>query len=131
MKKFFFIAFIFIINAAFLSIDNVTDNYDMPVDSETGKITYKEVIDEPGKPAELYDRAYAWAKKYFVNFSSTIKFRDKAAGIIKGNTRFKVQTTDKKGRKVYIKILRAPRDSWFRKGMELAVNESWIKEVRK
>ena len=100
MKKFFFIAFIFIINAAFLSIDKVTDNYDMPVDSETGKITYKEVIDEPGKPAELYDRAYAWAKKYFVNFSSTIKYRDKAAGIIKGNTRFKVQTTDKKGRKV-------------------------------
>jgi len=100
MKKYFFIAMVLSISTAFYVIDNVTDNYDMPVDSKTGKVTYKEVIDEPGKPAELYDRAYAWAKKYFVNISSTIKHRDKAAGLLKGTTRFKVQTTDKKGKKV-------------------------------
>ena len=100
MKKYFFIVMILFISSAFYIIDGITDNYDMPVDAKTGKITYKEVINEPGKSAELYDKAYAWAKKYFVNISSTIKHRDKAAGILKGNTRFKVQTTDKKGRKV-------------------------------
>lgn len=100
MKKYIFIAFALTLSTAFYVIDSEPNNYDMPVDSATGKITYKEVISEQGKPAELYDRAYTWAKKYFVNISSTIKHRDKAAGVLSGTTRFKVQTTDKKGNKV-------------------------------
>ncbi len=72
----------------------------MPIDSETGKITYIEVVAEKGSADELYERAYEWAKKYFVNISSTIKTRNKEAGLLEGNTRFKVYSTDKKGKQI-------------------------------
>lgn len=73
------------------------NTYNLPIDANTQKVTYKEVVSETGTKDELYDRAYEWAKHYFVNISSSVKVRDKEKGIIKGETRFKVSTLDKKG----------------------------------
>jgi len=100
MRKLIFLSIIIFALSSFDGIESITDNYGMPVDSATGKITYVDVVKETGKADELYDRAYAWAKKYFVNISSTIKKRDKEKGLLAGTTRFKVHTTDKKGRQV-------------------------------
>ena len=95
--KTFFIAGIFMLLISATS--STTDTYNMPVDAATGKITYKEVVEEKGTPQELFDRAYAWARKYFVNISSSVRTRDREKGILAGTTRFKVTTVDKKGRK--------------------------------
>jgi hypothetical protein len=86
--------------SSFTLIQSDQNTYDMPVDEKTGKITYTDVVKESGTSAELYDRAYAWAKKYFVNISSTIKKRSKSEGVLSGVTHFKVTSTDKKGKKV-------------------------------
>ena len=40
-----------------------TPNATMPVDPDTKLITYKEVVNTTGKPADLYIRAIAWVNK--------------------------------------------------------------------
>ncbi len=100
MKKAAFFALTVLAAFSFKAVDTQVDTYGMPIDSATGKITYVKVINETGKADELYDRAYAWAKKYFVNISSSIRHRDKANGLLSGITRFKVYGADKKGRKI-------------------------------
>ena len=97
MKNYIPIIIIVFLSLSFSVKDLLLDNYNMPVDEKTGKITYQQVINEQGKPDVLYDRAYAWAKKYFVNISSSVNVRNKEEGLISGATRFKVHNTDKKG----------------------------------
>lgn len=100
MNRTFFFLIITLIISAFAFPPQNKNTYNMPIDSETGKITYVEVVAEKGSADELYERAYEWAKKYFVNISSTIKTRNKEAGLLEGNTRFKVYSTDKKGKQI-------------------------------
>lgn len=100
MRKILTFLVLFVFVTSFNLPNQERNTYNMPIDTDTGKITYSKVVDEAGTSGELFDRAYDWAKKYFVNISSTIKTRDKENGILTGSTRFKVQSTDKKGRKV-------------------------------
>lgn len=100
MKKITTFLILTVLVMAFSIPQQERNTYNMPIDKETGKITYVEVVKEDGTTVELYDRAFLWAKKYFVNISSAIKTRDREAGLMSGTQRFKVQSTDKKGIKV-------------------------------
>jgi hypothetical protein len=53
---------------------------DMPIDENTKLVTYKKVVQMPGTSSVLYDRAYAWANKYYKNPVVVIKKADKTNG---------------------------------------------------
>ena len=82
MKNYIPIIIIVFLSLSFSVKDLLLDNYNMPVDEKTGKITYQQVINEQGKPDVLYDRAYAWAKKYFVNILHSTTFKKIIKNII-------------------------------------------------
>jgi hypothetical protein len=54
----------------------------MPVDPDTKKITYKEVVTVPGTPAELFNRAIEWINKEYKNPVDATKVRDQSSGVI-------------------------------------------------
>jgi hypothetical protein len=56
--------------------------FKMPVDSETKKISYKEVVTVTGTPAELFNRAIEWTNKQYKNPVDATKVRDQASGVI-------------------------------------------------
>lgn len=53
-----------------------------PIDDETGKVTYEEVVKEDGVSKEkLYDRAHQWFQSYFTNASGVIDKKEDGKGI--------------------------------------------------
>ena len=68
----------------------------LPVDPETKKILYKEVVDEPGNPAYLYDKAIGWFGYYFANPQTVYSTQDKVNGKIEGLGRMKIHYFDEK-----------------------------------
>ncbi len=55
---------------------------DMPIDENTKLVTYKRVVQMQASSGVLYDRAYAWANKYYKNPLVVIKKADKQNGIL-------------------------------------------------
>ncbi|RFP65932.1 DUF4468 domain-containing protein [Hymenobacter lapidiphilus] len=52
-----------------------------PVDPDTGKVTYSDVVQVPGATqAELYARAQLWAAKTFPSTDATVQLSDAATG---------------------------------------------------
>ncbi len=74
------------------------DTYGFPIDEETGKIHYKEVVKVDGLQNDLYIRAQKWLHEFFRNASSAIRKLDQDHGIIEGRRVLKVVVKDKKGR---------------------------------
>ena len=73
------------------------NTYNLPLDPNTNKVLYKEVVDEPAPKDTLFTRAFMWVKATFPNFSSAISKKDPENGILECNMRVKLTTTDKKG----------------------------------
>lgn len=71
--------------------ENVTK---MPVDPDTKKITYQEVVTVPGTPAELFNRAIEWINKQYKNPVDATKVRDQASGVIEILHRFELSRTE-------------------------------------
>ncbi len=66
----------------------------VPVDPESGKIMYREVVEQSGTPAYLYDRAIEWFGYYYVNAQSVYSVQDKTNGKIEGVGRMKIYRQD-------------------------------------
>ncbi len=73
---------------------------DMPIDEETGLITYKEVIQEQGSATELFDRAMRWAKSFYKNTNEVIKSADREKGVIEMYSSVKIYSHQKDGSKI-------------------------------
>jgi hypothetical protein len=71
-----------------------TKSYNLPVDPDSKKIMYREVIDEQGKPAYLYDKAIEWFGYYYVNAQSVYTVQNKENGKIEGIGRIKIYYID-------------------------------------
>ena len=71
----------------------------MPVDENTGLITYKEVVEEPGTPDELFNRAASWLPSFFANPWEAAKVRDQSSGLIKIQHQFRIYDKDGDGNK--------------------------------
>jgi len=70
----------------------------LPIDKETGKITYTEVVKVDGVSAnDLYDRAMKWFTDYFKNPAEKLRKEDKDNGEIEAFIRYKIYNKDKKG----------------------------------
>lgn len=54
----------------------------MPVDPDTKKITYKDVVTVPGTSTELFNRTIEWINKQYKNPVDATKVRDQASGVI-------------------------------------------------
>lgn len=69
----------------------------LPLDEETQKITYKEVVQVVGTPQELYDRAVEWATKEFKNTSEVFKLEDRENGILEMRSSVRIYSKAKDG----------------------------------
>ncbi|MCX7696449.1 MAG: DUF4468 domain-containing protein [Bacteroidales bacterium] len=72
----------------------------LPIDSITQKITYKEVVQVEGSKDSLYNRAIAWIHSYFKNPQGVTKVRDPQNGLIIGDHRIRMVDTQKDGSKI-------------------------------
>ena len=70
---------------------------DMPIDENTKLVTYKKVVQMRAAPSELYDRAYAWANKYYKNPTTVIKRADKSSGELECVSNIPIYTLAKDG----------------------------------
>ncbi len=70
---------------------------ELPIDEETQKITYKEVVQVVGTPQELYDRAVAWATKEYKNTSEVFKLEDRENGILEMRSSVRIYSKAKDG----------------------------------
>jgi hypothetical protein len=69
----------------------------LPLDDETGLITYKEVIQQKGSQQLLYDRAIEWVKNYYKNPFEVLGQRSPEEGYINGKANLRLFIADKKG----------------------------------
>lgn len=69
----------------------------MPVDEETGKITYKEVVEQEGEKSELFNRCIYWLNDFYANPVAVTKVRDPESGLIKGEHQFRLYHKDEDG----------------------------------
>jgi hypothetical protein len=68
----------------------------LPVDPETKKITYREVVNQEGNPGYLYDKAIQWFGYYYLNAQAVFSVQDKTNGKVEGIGRLKIYYTDSK-----------------------------------
>jgi hypothetical protein len=68
----------------------------LPVDPETKKITYREVVNQEGNPGYLYDKAIQWFGYYYLNAQSVFSLQDKTNGKVEGVGRMKIYYNDSK-----------------------------------
>lgn len=62
-----------------------------PINEKTGMITYSDVIEMPELTAnELYERAFRWANKYFVNPKDVLRETDVLQGLMVCKARFMI-----------------------------------------
>lgn len=69
----------------------------LPVDEETKKITYKEVITQEGTAAKMYNQGIEWVNSFYTNPSEVTRVRDSDNGKIDIRHRIKVWNLDKDG----------------------------------
>ncbi len=68
--------------------------YNLPIDPETKKIVYREVVEQKGTPAYLYDKAIEWFGYYYLNPQAVYTVQSKENGKIEGVGRMKIYYTD-------------------------------------
>lgn len=85
-----------------------TDSLSFPVDEDSGKIEYQEVVEAEGKTKELFYRAITWMNDHWKNARGMIKEQDPTNGVLKAEVRFDIRKkkenggTKRAGRLVYV-----------------------------
>ncbi|MEI6765573.1 MAG: DUF4468 domain-containing protein [Bacteroidota bacterium] len=69
----------------------------LPIDSSTKLITYKEVVKQDGEPGKTYNLAISWINSFYDNPSEATRLRDQVNNKIEIHHRFKVYNKDNKG----------------------------------
>jgi hypothetical protein len=91
-----FISTLIMGSAAFLrpAAQNIAPG--LPLDPETKKISYREIINQEGNPGYLYDKAIQWFGYYYLNAQSVFSVQDKTNGKVEGIGRMKIYYNDSK-----------------------------------
>lgn len=104
MKHIFLLAVMAVSTVAFAQ-KNKVQIPEMPMDSETGLISYSEVVSVDGaSAADLYDRAFNWGNEHYKNFGEKLRKQDKEGGRLEIFGRFHIYAHDKKGNPTTSKI---------------------------
>ena len=82
--------------SCFSSVCAQTAPSGLPVDPETRKITYKEVVTQEGNPGYLYDKAIQWFSFYYLRPASVFSVQDRVNGKVEGLGRLRVYNNDTK-----------------------------------
>jgi hypothetical protein len=69
-------------------------SYNLPVDPESRKILFREVVEQQGTPAYLYNKSIEWFGYYYPNPQTIYTVQDKENGKIEGLGRMKIYYTD-------------------------------------
>lgn len=69
----------------------------MPVDDDTGLITYQDVVTEEGDKDAFFNRAISWINEYYSNPVDVTKTRNPETGLIKGLHRIRLKDTGPDG----------------------------------
>lgn len=88
----------------------------VPMDEDTGLITYQEVVQEDGNREEFFNRAVAWVNSFYANPVDATKTRDPESGIIKGLHRFKIKSPAPDGTETDAGIVQYEFSLEFREG---------------
>lgn len=102
MKNVFFLiqaVFLFtIVNT--LTAQEAVSTPNLPLDPDSKKILYQEVIEEKGDPGYLYNKAMEWFNYYYPNPTSIFNVQDRVNGKIEGTARMVLYFTDDKGNRL-------------------------------
>ena len=66
----------------------------VPIDTETNKIKFQEVVDEPGTQTELFYKCVYWLNDYYKDPVRVTSIRDVETGKIEGKHRFRLYYWD-------------------------------------
>jgi hypothetical protein len=69
----------------------------IPVDEESGLITYQEVVEEEGDKESFFTSAVGWINSFYANPVNVTKTRDPESGVIKGLHRFRLKDIGEDG----------------------------------
>lgn len=72
----------------------------VPVDLTSNLIMYREVVNEPGSPGYLYDKAVEWFRAYYPNPTSVFTIQDRVNGKVEGTGRMKLYYFDEAGNRM-------------------------------
>jgi len=68
----------------------------LPLDPDTKKITYRDVVNQEGNAGYLYDKSIEWFNYYYLSPASVFTVQDRVNGKVEGLGRFRVYTSDVK-----------------------------------
>ena len=83
--------FVFYVLFSGISVAQENDSLNFPVDENTGKIKYQEVVEAEGKSVKLFYRAITWMNNHWDNARGMIKKQDKVNGVLKAHVRFDIK----------------------------------------
>lgn len=66
----------------------------IPIDTETNKIKFQDVVDEPGTKEELFNRSIYWLNDFYKDPVRITSIRDIETGKIEGHHRFRIYRYD-------------------------------------
>ncbi len=66
----------------------------IPIDTETSKIVFRAVVDEPGTKDELFNRSIYWLNDFYKDPVRVTSIRDVETGKIEGKHRFRIYYWD-------------------------------------
>jgi len=99
MKSLKFILFVLIIYSSTITFSQTDTLKTVPIDPDTKKITYKEVVQQVGEPGKMYNQAISWINSVYKNAADATKVRDAVNNKIELRHRIKVYNIDKDGNK--------------------------------
>lgn len=98
LKKSIFALVLIVFPLTFMGQKTIHNDFpDMPIDENTNLVTYREVVQMAGSSDVLYERALAWANKYYKNPMAVIRKKDKPSGIIECVSNIPIYTLAKDG----------------------------------
>ncbi len=100
LKSKLFLFFALVISFPVVSQSGGQYSPPVPVDEESGKIIYRDVVQEMGTPDSLYLRGINWINQNFANPSDVTRVRDRENSTIKGTARMTLNRIDDAGVKV-------------------------------
>jgi len=80
----------------FLRLAAQSNPPNLPLDPDTKKISYREIVNQDGNPGYLYDKAIQWFGYYYLNAASVFAVQDRVNGKVEGIGRMKIYYNDSK-----------------------------------
>jgi hypothetical protein len=95
---------LFAIIIALLTVVNVSAQqsqpiHNLPVDSASKLIQFREVVNQEGNPGILYDRGASWFSTFYKSPTSVLKVQDRVNSKLEGAGRFTIYYVDEQGNK--------------------------------